>query len=424
MPNPYIVRVVKFSTGERLPVLIDTRIGMPLFDPTVYVINHIRGRNRAANTIELTLRHLMLLHLFLEQEGIDLEARFREGRIVDLSEIELLAKACSQHLPDFIANGTSASAKNGRAAASKRSPQFLSGAILKTVASASAANRIRAIADYLAWLVNRYLLKLPAGSPLFIVLESTRTIVKQTLLERAPESCARNLLGAREGLPFEASERLHKVIARDSLENPWSRQFTKVRNELLIRWLSSFGLRRGEILNIKISDIDFRKETATIVRRADAREDPRKEQPLVKTRARILPIPPELCRLTQDYIIHARRHIVGAQKHEYLFVADKTGAPLSLSALNKCFSFLRDRVSDLPDNLVPHVLRHTWNDKFSAAMDRLKTSEADEQKMRSFLMGWSETSRTAANYTRRHIRQRANEVSLQLQSPIVDGDEI
>ncbi len=56
MLNPYVVKVVKFSSGERFPVLLDTRVGVPLFDPTVYVLTKLRGRNRAANTIELTLR--------------------------------------------------------------------------------------------------------------------------------------------------------------------------------------------------------------------------------------------------------------------------------------------------------------------------------------------------------------------------------
>lgn len=424
MLNPYVVRVVKFSAGERFPVLIDTRAGMPLFDPTVYVLTKLRGSNRAANTIELTLRHIMLLKLFVEQHGIDLEARFREGRILDLGEIESLAKACSQHLPDFLASSDDVGPKRRRVGSTTRLLQFPGGASPRAVEGTSAANRIRAIEDYLGWLVKKHLLRLPAGSPSFLILEAAQKIVKDTLLARAPEDRGRNLLGAREGLSPSTAERLFQVTAQNSPENPWAGRFTKARNELLFRWLSSFGLRRGEVLNVKVSDIDFRKETVTVARRPDAAEDPRKKQPLVKTRDRILPIPPDLCRLTHDYVVHIRRGLIGARKHEYLFVADKTGAPLSMSALNKCFSFLRTRIADLPDDLVPHVLRHTWNDKFSAAMDRTKTPEADEQKMRSFLMGWSETSDTARTYTRRHVRQKANEVSLKLQSPIADTDEI
>lgn len=425
MPNPYGVKTVRFTSGERLPVLIDTRIGVPLFDPTVYSLNQLRGRNRAVNTIEQSLRHIMVLKIFLEQRGIDLESRFHESRILDLAEIESLANACCLRLPDLLAvDSEGARAKRVRVVPSERLRQLPLNAMFKAVDAASAANRVRTIADYLSWLVKRHLLKLSTSNSSFLALEAAQKMVKETLLARAPQHRSRRFLGAREGLPSETAARLIAVTAKDSPANPWLGKFIRLRNELLFRWLSSFGLRRGELLNVKVSDIDFRKETVTIARRADAPEDPRKEQPVVKTRDRVLPIPPALCQLTHDYIVYARRSLIGARKHEYLFVADKTGEPMSLSALNKCFVFLRTRIADLPEGLSPHVLRHTWNDNFSAAMDRMKTSEADEQKMRSFLMGWSETSGTAANYTRRHVRQRANEVSLQLQTLVANKDKI
>lgn len=421
MSNPYAVRTLRLSSGERLPVLIDIRIGAPLFAPTVYSLIQLRGRNLAANTIEQALRHIVVLLLFLEQWHIDIEARFQEGRIADLAEIESLARVCSLHLADLVAMGSQdISTKPRRVMLLERVRWHRSGMGPKVVDSIWAANRIRVIADYLSWLAKAQLLKLPPSSKAFQALESARELVVATLLARAPTDSGRSVVGLREGLPEETANRLLRVTAKDSPENPWTGEFTKCRNELVFRWLHAFGLRRGELLNVKVSDIDFRKETVTIVRRADAPEDPRNEQPTVKTRDRVLPIPPYLCRMTHDYVVQARRHLVGARRHAFLIVADKTGAPLSLSALNKCFAFLRTHVPDLPDDLSPHVLRHTWNDNFSEAMDRTKTPEPDEQKMRSFLMGWSETSGTAANYTRRHVRQKAREVSLQLQAGIVN----
>jgi integrase len=86
--------------------------------------------------------------------------------------------------------------------------------------------------------------------------------------------------------------------------------------------------------------------------------------------------------------------------------------------LNKVFVVLRRKCPDLPDDLAPHVCRHTWNDKFSEDMDKAKVSEETEKKMRSRLMGWSETSGTAATYTRRHVQRKAREASLALQKKI------
>ena len=90
-----------------------------------------------------------------------------------------------------------------------------------------------------------------------------------------------------------------------------------------------------------------------------------------------------------------RRAINGARRHDFLIVANGSGNPLTLVALNKVFVALRRKCPDLPGELTPHVLRHTWNDLFSEEMDKNKVSEETEKKMRSRLMGWSETSNTA-----------------------------
>lgn len=423
MANPYIVRTLILASGERLPILMDTRVGKPLFAPTIYSLTQLRGRNLAANTIEQSLRSVMVLLLFLEQREIDLEARLREGLILDMAEIESLANACKLHVSAMVAAPQEVS-KPARGTSIER--YRIRPAIVgpKSVDGNSAANRIRGITDYLSWLAKTQLLKFPAGNPAFLALEAKRQMVVEAFKARIPEGGSRNVLDARMGLSSGAAARLMTVIARNSPENPWSGEFARCRNELIFRWLYAFGLRRGELLNVKVSDIDFRKETITVVRRADALEDPRRQQPTVKTRDRVLPIPPDLCRLTHEYVMNARRRWAGARKHEYLFVADKTGAPMSLSALNKCFAFLRSRIPDLPDDLSPHVLRHTWNDNFSALMDRNKTADSDEQKMRSVLMGWSETSGTAIKYTRRHVRQKANHASLLMQSEMTEEAEI
>lgn len=91
---------------------------------------------------------------------------------------------------------------------------------------------------------------------------------------------------------------------------------------------------------------------------------------------------------------------------------------MTFSALNKVFAVLRRECPDLPEDLSPHVLRHTWNDRFSALMDKQNVSEEAEKRMRSRLMGWSETSGTAAVYTRRHVQRKASEAALALQATL------
>ena len=79
MAHPYVVRTVVFPSGERFLVLLDHGSGTPLFDPTLFAVTALRGRNRATATIEQALRAVSVLHVFLDASGIDLPARLQEG---------------------------------------------------------------------------------------------------------------------------------------------------------------------------------------------------------------------------------------------------------------------------------------------------------------------------------------------------------
>ena len=174
------------------------------------------------------------------------------------------------------------------------------------------------------------------------------------------------------------------------------------------------GLRRGELLALRVPDINFQKSTVEIVPRPHNSQDPRSDQPLAKTRGRELPLSPELLKLTRTYIMQHRPFQGHARRHDFLLVASQTGAPLSIMAISKLFEKLRHENRTLPKNLSAHILRHTWNDTFSELMDQQRTPQPDEQKIRAYLMGWSETSTTAAIYTRRHTREQAHKALREL----------
>nr|WED68472.1 site-specific integrase [Pectobacterium colocasium] len=78
---------------------------------------------------------------------------------------------------------------------------------------------------------------------------------------------------------------LFKVVSVESELNPFSPE-VQARNRLIIVLLFSYGIRAGELLNLRISDINFSSSSITIQRRANDKSDPRVKQPLVKTRGR------------------------------------------------------------------------------------------------------------------------------------------
>jgi integrase len=418
--NPFAVKTTVLPSGERLPLLCSRSTGIPLFDPTVWSISELRARNLSSSTLRQALRAVMVLNLVLDRLGVDLDSRFDEGKSIDLGEVEEITRQCRLSLEDLaddeVPEPRLVSAKV--VSLEKVRMRTSSARQASHVDPNTLAIRIRYIRDYLKWRTKVRLLRLGPKHALYSGLQTTADIVESTLTARIPASSGRNSLEQREGLSPEALAALLRIIDPACPDNPWKSEHLRERNALAVYWLLLLGVRRGELLGTRISHIDVRANEVLIARSADSPDDPRREQPNTKTFDRLLPLDDGLAALTRKYILGARRKITGARRNEFLIVAEKTGAPLTLGALNKVFETLRNHCPELPRNFNAHVLRHTWNDHFSELMTKQKVPEAEEKKMRSHLMGWSENSTSAATYIRRYVREQAGKASLALQSDL------
>jgi integrase len=418
------VKIGLFGNGERLPLLVDSDSGVPLFLPTVYCVTTLRARAKAVNTIDQAVRAILLLHASANRQRIDLYARIGSGQALTLPEIDGLAadaRAPMTVLAGAPLNGQSSELQSPHYVRARLECSRLSARgpeEVPQIGLAFTANRLRFIRDYLDWLYLRQLGKTPLVRARQM-LDVARAQTLAMLEARIPAAGNKGDLDAREGMSPEAVNKLRSVTEPESPENPWVRVHVRHRNRLIILWALYLGLRRGEMLGVRIDDIDFRKQEVTIRRRADDPNDPRRRQPNAKTRDRRLPLGPELVQLTEDYVMQHRKNEPGARRSSFLFVADRTGRPLSISGMTKVYEALRVRHPDLVADFSWHVLRHTWNDRFSETMDARGIPEEEEKKQRAYLMGWSDTSSTAANYTRRHIRNRARKASLELQESLL-----
>lgn len=414
----YRVKTVVLSSGERLPVLLGED-GVPMFEATVFALTEVRGRSLATSTIGSVLRSVMAFHRFLDSRGIDLEARFATGEVLSLGEVEDLARFCRAPLTEQTASSLASNGVVPKVVSLEKVRMEGQRALPAQVAPDVAATRLRYIRGYVQWLVGER--RSRHGLPSFLVarLGDSSRLVVEAIDTRIPHHSGRDVLHQREGIPEESIAEILRVVDPHSSENPWRDQHTRYRNALFIRWLLYLGLRIGEALGVRISDIVVYRREVTIHRRADDPEDPRRNQPQTKTRARVLLLREDLLAETQAYILEHRSMLSQAKKHPFLFVASRTGQPLSLAAVAKLFRDLRKRCPWLPAELTGHVLRHTWNDEFSKMTEAVGMTPEREQQARSYLMGWSPTSDTAATYTRRYVRNKAQEVSLGLQGQLM-----
>lgn len=421
-PTQPRIELIVFSNGERCPMLLDG-MGVPFFDATVWTLTSYR--HKSASTVEQALRGAMLLHLFCWRAEIDLLQRVRDGVFFGLGELEALVTAAHQPFDALrkpLAKKSRRRARTddnaGRAALVRRLP---SAKRVRTVSSQTTLIRLHYLRSYLRWLGERQNSRFgyEGGESAFSRAHDYGARLAEVLnqIKQREPSVSPN---GRQTLDPAAQARLLAVAEPSSLENPWSNPFVRLRNWTIVKWLLGTGMRKGELLGLLVKDFNRGQSYCEIRRRHDDKRDPRRRQPAAKTLERLAPLNAILAELGEDYL-KARSKIEAARKHGYLFVATD-GKPLSGSAVTELFATLRKKFPELAE-VSAHVLRHQWNENFSAYADLIGMKPEDELRERAWLMGWSANSTMPGHYLKRRTKAKADEHSRQMQERLMMHDE-
>ena len=395
----------KFNNGERYWQLVDRSSGIPLWYPNLFITTQIRNSSQSVASMEQNLRAIKLLLEYCDDNQIDLENRIKNFVLFSLSEIDGLRDHCQRR------------SVQGNAIRPTRSRNILAfpSQAPSRVSKLYEYQRLTYIANYLEWLPQIILDTSFSTDNQRLVAQ----MVKRIRARRPPIRRSTQIID--KALGDSELDLLLQIVAPAHPDNPF--KHTATRNELIIKMLVHLGIRRGELLAIRVEDINLRSQTVTIHRRPDDLLDPRVRQPNAKTLARTLSFGAELAELISNYIVTVRNKVPNANRHDYLLVVHHSGKyqgqPLGVTGLDKIFRRIRQVVPTLA-GLHPHTLRHTWNWRLSQSLDRLpkheRPSPAVEEAIRNHHNGWVSGSKTAAVYNERHIRLTAQKLSLRLQS--------
>ncbi|MFZ6048076.1 tyrosine-type recombinase/integrase [Pseudomonas sp. CR3202] len=413
----FYVRMVLCIDGERLPTLVDAATGLPDFIATHWVVNSLRGQNRASATIEQALRSVALLYLVLKSRNVDLTASLRAGRFLEPADIEAIAKAAKQTTTSvrksFVA--VTPTLQNGPSSKIASLERLRMGMQTNdesdTVASSTASIRLLNIRAFLQWRANQEIYR--ATGDRLTRLIALRDLVDKELRNKTPSESDKATLGGRQGISRETQVHLLELANPEGERNPWSGTYIRIRNQLIINMIIGLGIRRSESLGMRVPDINPRTGEVMILRRPDDIDDPRSSEPNTKTRDRVLPLTPELYKLISEYL--RLRHQIVRGSHDFLLVAN-SGRPLSKSELNRLFRPL-DTLLEGP-KLTPHVLRHTY---FENLAEDLHSSGHTETQILYYLRrlgGWSETSDSPLRYTKRFVQEMAMKAGLASQKKL------
>ena len=159
---------------------------------------------------------------------------------------------------------------------------------------------------------------------------------------------------------------------------------TSMRNWLMFETTLQLGIRRGELLKLRLDSLPRGAKDGIKVRRLpDDPHDSRTIEPAVKTLERVIPASRSLLSAMRVYI--TKPPPLGRKKNvsPYLFVT-RSGKPVSIDTSNDIVRAIGHH-SDVP-NLTWHRFRHTWAEKMAEEL----SDRPNGVDILMYLGGWSD----------------------------------
>ena len=171
----------------------------------------------------------------------------------------------------------------------------------------TAAIAFNAFVHFVSWRTETIVVRANAQSQRAAILGREQFDLRARSVAPKPSSNTSSTPGEPLGLMPRQRELLLSVTSPGDPRNPFQSKL-QFRNFAIVLTTFRLGIRAGELLALKSRDLRLGDEppTMTIHRRHNDPEDPRKRQPVVKTRARVIVLDPELRDTLSDWILNHR----------------------------------------------------------------------------------------------------------------------
>ena len=411
----YKLETVIFTNGERFLLLINKETGLPDFYSTLWVTLELRYS--AVNTIRNKLVTLQWLMEWENNNNLIISDLIKNEKMLTESELESLFRhiqinAAKQKKTNYIK----------KRFFTKGRIQFIDS--YPSVSLSHKYNRLTTFSEYILFLSKTIKISCEYRKNLMEII----SLIKA----RRPKNHKASIKLESE-LPDGLLDEFMSIANFSNPNNPFRDIGIRKRNHLMFILLKDLGIRRGELLSIKIDCIDIATARPSILikRTHDDKYDTRRNQAVAKTKERRLPISNHIAQLIDDYIMNYRSKIPYANKHPYLFVTHRKGKtlghPISTSSFDNVIVPTMKTVNQKFSIIHPHIFRHEWNLEFSRKIDKNNAelkhnishkdfiSPEKEIKMRQHLMGHT-SERSAHVYNQRYIREKADKILLEIQT--------
>ena len=285
----------------------------------------------------------------------------------------------------------------------------------KTVGKVHAKQRLEAVRDYLDFLYD----KLGDHSTRHEAVDDVKKRVNRKIKAASP-GWKKTRIDELKGLTNRERDRLLEVMHPESAENPFANASLKLRNYIILLLGLDMGVRRSEMLLIKISDIHWHSRQLAVVNLEDDSIDPRTVAPQFKTHERMLVMSDDLYEALSEYESKYRyrkpsKGSSQARKHPFLLVSHRKneGKALSIKAADGVLPRVGRIVPELA-NIHLHILRHdsvyTMLESMREELERLTPEDrtAQVQKTLTWMFGWSPESDMPGLYGAKFWKEEAD----------------
>jgi integrase len=384
--SPRVVVTVVFESGERLPSLVHRATWIPVRLAMRWAVRYRRYRVQSS-TLENNLRALGRVYDWAESiGGFDLDDYLTAGRTLTARQIESMVLYL-----------------------------HTKGETGETVVGSDPGaidHQLSVAENFLKWALdgdNR-------GGVRMLTLEELSA--QRAHVEQVFRSLRTGARPSQRIQPLSESDvaALRHVLAPE--EEPGGGwvfpkgvfyRHAQLRNWLMVETALELGLRRGELLKLRLDSLPRGNDDGIrVLRRPDDPHDARRKEPAVKTAERVIPVSRSLLRIFRAYLTSSPPHGRVAGKTPYLFVTG-SGAPLSIKASDDIMHTIGRHSGVTP--LSWHRLRHTWAERMAEVL----AEQANGMDRLVYLGGWSNPN-SSRRYVQNTIARQAGDSLRKYQS--------
>jgi integrase/recombinase XerD len=139
---------------------------------------------------------------------------------------------------------------------------------------------------------------------------------------------------------------LSKAEARRLIDAANGEDLLSIRDRAILELFYTAGLRRGELIELKIYDVDWEEQTLKVAKGKGDKE-------------RIIPLAKSAQAALKRYLTKAREQLTRGREQAYMFVSGRSGRMLDGSIIQKIMDRAARRAG-LKRHISAHMLRHSF----------------------------------------------------------------